>query len=140
MITLLGVQVTDPDSGDSAAFIYSYEQGRQVDGTIGRIGAQIMGPGDGYIAQTTTDTSTWWADRNRLRLGACFEPTAGRTSSQVPRHVVPEVRSIPCIIQIRSCRALCSTSQTTATADPRITTRATLSEELTVWRRAGHVP
>ena len=84
MSTLLGVQVTDPDSGDSAALIYSYEQGRQVDGTIGRIGAQIMGPGDGYIAQTTTDTSTWWAERNRLRLGACFEPPQAARLARFP--------------------------------------------------------
>lgn len=36
-----------------------------------------MGPGDGYILQYTKDTASFWAERNRLELGACLDPWAG---------------------------------------------------------------
>ena len=34
-----------------------------------------MGPDDGYILHYSKDVSQFWADRGRLALGACFEPT-----------------------------------------------------------------
>lgn len=80
-----------PDTGDSVAIMYSYEQGPQRSGHTGRVGVQLMGPGDTYIAQTSTDVSSFWADRNRLRLGACLKAAGNRRESTVPKRAVPEV-------------------------------------------------
>jgi hypothetical protein len=71
--------------------MYSYEQGQQRNGANGRIGAQAMGPDDTYICQTTTDKSVFWADRNKMELGACFKPAAARKHGEVPRRPVAEV-------------------------------------------------
>lgn len=87
----LVLQVALPDSGDAVALIYSYEQGPQPDGAQGRIGMQAMGPGDGYIAQCTTDVSAFWASRNDLQLGACFEPTHGTPKHTVPKEAMSQV-------------------------------------------------
>ena len=83
--------MTDPESRDSVALIYSYEIGPQPDGAQGRVGVQAMGPQDSYIAQASTDTSTFWADRNALRLGAALKPKAGKQRSQMPRTRTPQV-------------------------------------------------
>lgn len=88
-------QVTDPNTKESVALIYSYEQGQQNNGDMGRIGIQIMGPDDTYIAQTSSDISTFWGDRNRMRLGACLKQAPARTHGVVPRKAVPEVCT-PC--------------------------------------------
>jgi hypothetical protein len=72
--------------------MYSYEQRSQVAGQKGRVGVQVMGPNEGYIAQTTTDLSTFWADRNELALGACLKPTTARRQGKVPKRPLPAVR------------------------------------------------
>ena len=85
------MQLTLPDIRESFAIIHSIEKGG-VDKN-GRVGTQLMGPGDGYIAQTVADSNLFWADRNSLSLGACFKPTAARKFGDVPRTAVSEVRS-----------------------------------------------
>ena len=84
-------QVALPDTGEAVALIYSYEQGLQPDGVQGRLGMQAMGPGDTYAAQCSTNTEPFWADRNQLRLGACFEPTEQRARHTVPKGPMQEV-------------------------------------------------
>jgi hypothetical protein len=74
------------------ALIYSYEQGLQDNGDMGRIGIQLMGPDDSYIAQTSTDISAFWADRHRMRLGACLKQAPARSHGIVPKKPMPEVR------------------------------------------------
>lgn len=88
---VIGVQVTLPDEGASFALMYSYEQRSSVAGEKGRVGVQVMGPNDGYIAQTATDLSMFWADRNDLALGTCLKPAASRTQGKVPQRPLPAV-------------------------------------------------
>ena len=69
-------KVTDPDSGQSFALIYSVEDpGDARSGTRG-VGVQVMGADDGYICQFSRDTGGFWAARNSLELGATFRPAA----------------------------------------------------------------
>lgn len=78
-----------PGSANSFALIYSIEDPRG-DSAFSGVGAQVMGPGDGYILQYSKDTSAFWADRGRLALGACFEGTApGREDVRNVRGMLP---------------------------------------------------
>ncbi len=55
---------------------------------------QVMGPGDGYICQFSPSTSILWAERNRLALGAVFQPSSTLPPSQLPiAGMLPEVRT-----------------------------------------------
>jgi Tocopherol cyclase len=92
------VQVTLPDEGSedatgarSFALIYSYERGPQPCGAKGRVGIQVMGPGDGYIAQTSTDMQKFWGERNSLALGACLKAAPARRHGRVPKGMMPRV-------------------------------------------------
>lgn len=92
-------QVTLPDDGGaegepsarSFALIYSYERGLQPCGDDGRVGVQVMGPGDGYVAQTSTDTASFWGERNALALGACLTAAPGRAGRTAPKHMLDPV-------------------------------------------------
>lgn len=55
------------------------------------IGVQVMGPGDGYLAQSSTDLKRFWGDRNDLKLGACLKPANARRHGKIPMEMVPEV-------------------------------------------------
>jgi Tocopherol cyclase len=98
---LLDEQVTLPEmeaqqsSGRSFALIYSYERGKQPCGADGRVGIQIMGPSDGYIAQTSTDLQSFWGERNSLALGACLKAAPARRHGRVPKGMMPRVRIAP---------------------------------------------
>lgn len=77
-------RVTLPGDGQSFALIYSIEDptGR---GTFSGVGAQVMGPDDGYLLQYSKDTEAFWAARQVLALGATFRaapggPTRGRVT------------------------------------------------------------
>lgn len=43
--------------------------------------SQVMGPDDGYICQFTPNVTGFWAERNRLALGATFKPANTTASS-----------------------------------------------------------
>lgn len=45
------VQVTIPENGQSFALIYSIEDPADPRSPVGGVGAQVMGPDDGYICQ-----------------------------------------------------------------------------------------
>lgn len=70
-----------PGDGKSFALIYSVEdpQGR---GQFSGVGAQVMGPDDGYILQYSKDVSCFWADRSSLALGATFDRPAPSPASR----------------------------------------------------------
>ncbi|KAG2447103.1 hypothetical protein HYH02_007852 [Chlamydomonas schloesseri] len=61
-----------PESGQSFALIYSIEDPLGNTPQAG-VGLQVMGPDDGYICQFTPDVTGFWAERNRLALGATFK-------------------------------------------------------------------
>jgi Tocopherol cyclase len=98
---LLDEQVTLPEmeaqqnNGQSFALIYSYERGKQPCGADGRVGIQIMGPSDGYIAQTSTDLQSFWGERNSLALGACLKAAPARRHRGIPKGMMPRVRIAP---------------------------------------------
>ena len=51
-----------------------------------------MGPDDTYMLQYDADVSHFWADRDELALGACFEPVIRqRAATIIPRQIVTEV-------------------------------------------------
>ncbi len=59
-------------------------------------GSQVMGPDDTYMVQYDADVSHFWADRNELALGACFEPVVReRAATIIPRQIVTEVTCAP---------------------------------------------
>lgn len=65
-------RITLPGDAQSFALIYSIED------PLGRtkfsgVGAQIMGPDDGYLLQYSKDTSPFWAARQSLALGCVFK-------------------------------------------------------------------
>lgn len=57
-----------------------------------------MGLNDGYIAQTGTDIGAFWADRENMALGTCFQPAEARQFGDVPKNAVDEV-SPNCVSQ-----------------------------------------
>ena len=63
--------MTLPGDAKSFALIYSIEDPSGSNGFSG-VGAQVMGPDDGYLIQYSKDVSSFWADRNRLALGSVF--------------------------------------------------------------------
>jgi tocopherol cyclase len=75
-------RITLPGDAKSFALIYSIED-PLGDGVFSGVGAQVMGPDDGYILQYSKDVSTFWADRGRLALGASFQPTEAGGASCV---------------------------------------------------------
>ncbi len=103
-------KVTDPETGDSFALIYSVEDpgaaaadaapgAGSVLGTSGQaelqaphqgVGVQVMGP-DGYCCQFSRDTRSFWANAHRLELGATLRPKL----NVVPTRIVDQVRSLP---------------------------------------------
>lgn len=91
------LQVTLPDLDESFALIFSTERGGKVDSS-GRVGVQVMGLNDGYIAQTGTDIGAFWADRENMALGTCFQPAEARQFGDVPKNAVDEV-SPNCVSQ-----------------------------------------
>ncbi|KAL4432855.1 hypothetical protein ABPG77_008181 [Micractinium sp. CCAP 211/92] len=65
-------KVTLPGDGQSFALIYSVEDpagGNKYSG----VGAQVMGPDDGYLLQYSPQVQQFWADRRDLALGAVFK-------------------------------------------------------------------
>lgn len=83
-----------PGAANSFALIYSIEDPR-ADSVFSGVGAQVMGPKDGYILQYSKDTSSFWADRGRLALGACFDAKGaegggdGRPDTRIVGGVLP---------------------------------------------------
>eukprot|EP00803_Ostreobium_quekettii_P009211 evm.model.scf_772EXC.8 EVM.evm.TU.scf_772EXC.8 scf_772EXC:60971-64254(+) len=83
-------KVTIPEEKDSFALIFSIEDPAGNGGTPG-VGAQVMGPGDGYIVQHTKDVRRFWAERSYLALGHCFKPKSGPGGIGSPKRPVSEV-------------------------------------------------
>lgn len=77
-------RVTLPGDGQSFALIYSIEDPRGGRATSG-VGAQVMGPDDGYLIQYSSDVTKFWADRYSLALGAVFSTTGMGTGNVVER-------------------------------------------------------
>ena len=77
----LRFQVMIPKDKDSFALIYSVEDPKGNSSSSG-IGAQIMGPQDGYMVQYDYDVSKFWASTSSLMLGACFETKSGKPRSK----------------------------------------------------------
>jgi len=82
-------RVTLPGDGQSFALIYSIEDPLGGSSNINSrsftgVGAQVMGPDDGYLLQYSKDVSSFWADRTSLALGATFRPTKTTTNSRSP--------------------------------------------------------
>jgi len=75
-----------PQVDQSFALIYSIEdpKGSQIAG----VGAQIMGPEDGYLIQYSKDVSSFWASPNNLELGATFATAPG--ARQGPNNPLPK--------------------------------------------------
>jgi len=68
-------RVTMPESGESFALIYSVED--PLGNTpISGVGAQVMGPRNGYFVQYDKRTNDFWAQRNKLALGCNFKGTS----------------------------------------------------------------
>jgi tocopherol cyclase len=86
--------VTLPGDGQSFALIYSIEDPTGKSEFTG-VGAQVMGPEDGYLLQYSKDVSSFWAARQNLALGATFRsPTPSSSSNQnmapTPKGIIPE--------------------------------------------------
>ena len=69
--------MTLPGDGQSFALIYSVED-PGGGGAFSGVGAQVMGPEDGYLLQYSPDVASFWADPRSLSLGATFRPVPGR--------------------------------------------------------------
>ncbi|PSC72651.1 Tocopherol chloroplastic [Micractinium conductrix] len=76
-------RVTLPGDGASFALIYSIED-PAGGGRCAGVGAQVMGPDDGYLLQYSPQVQQFWADRSDLALGAMFRPRGSGTSSSTP--------------------------------------------------------
>jgi tocopherol cyclase len=69
-----------PRGGDSFAFMYSCEDasgGADGRGRLAGVGAQVMGPADGYFCRHARDTLPFWAWPHRLGLGHAFKRAPG---------------------------------------------------------------
>lgn len=72
---------------ESFALIYSVED--PLGNTpLSGVGVQVMGPDDGYIVQFDKNVKRFWAERNKLSLGSCFERIMGQA---VARRMVSKV-------------------------------------------------
>ena len=78
------LKVMMPEYKDSFALIYSVEDPTGTSNQSG-IGAQVMGPQDGYMVQYDYDVTKFWASDASLQLGACFESKNNRPR---PRRMV----------------------------------------------------
>ena len=85
------LQVTIPETGESFALIYSIEDPAQKEGKTTGLGIQVMGPGDSYICQYSKDTRAFWADRNRLALGAILKLKQPHDARTPPKRLLAEV-------------------------------------------------
>lgn len=81
--------MTLPGDGQSFALIYSIEDPLGT-GQFSGIGAQVMGPDDGYLLQYSRDVSQFWADRSTLALGATFRPVPGALLGQPAKGMLAE--------------------------------------------------
>lgn len=79
-------RVTLPGDSKSFALIYSIEDPKGG-AVFSGVGAQVMGPDDGYLLQYSKDVSSFWADRSQLALGACF---SGLESSVTHKGMLPK--------------------------------------------------
>lgn len=75
-------KVVMPETGESFALIYSIED-PLGNSSVSGVGAQVMGPDEGYIVQYSRDVSTFWASPAGLALGACFQ-RAPESSAAAP--------------------------------------------------------
>lgn len=88
-------QVTLPAPHNGFALIYSVEDPgsgggkRKAAGSAPGVGAQVMGPADGYLLRHTPSTESFWGDPSSLSLGACFEPVRGAASLPPRSPVAP---------------------------------------------------
>jgi len=69
--------------------IYSIEDPTGT-GEFSGVGAQVMGPEDGYLLQYSKVTSSFWAARQNLALGATFRSADYPQSTSPPTGVIPE--------------------------------------------------
>ena len=79
-------QVMMPEAKESFSLIYSV-QNPDGNSTRSGIGAQVMGPRDGYMIQYDYDVRKFWASSSSLTLGACFETQLGRPR---PKRIISE--------------------------------------------------
>lgn len=77
-------RITLPGDAKSFALIYSVEDPKG-DGEFSGVGAQVMGPDDGYLLQYSDDVSLFWADSTQLALGACFQGSRRGAQGMLPR-------------------------------------------------------
>eukprot|EP00889_Picochlorum_renovo_P008710 jgi/Picre1/35740/NNA_003200.t1 len=77
-------RVTLPGDAKSFALIYSIEDPKG-DGTFSGVGAQVMGPDDGYLLQYSNNVSLFWADSTQLALGACFQGSRRGAQGMLPQ-------------------------------------------------------
>lgn len=89
--------MTLPGDAQSFALIYSVED-PAGGGPFSGVGAQVMGPDDGYLLQFSPDVSTFWADPRSLALGAAFRPAAGR-SPGAPGGVLSETSFVASVAE-----------------------------------------
>jgi hypothetical protein len=87
-------RVTLPGDGQSFALIYSIEN-PQGNLPYSGVGAQVMGPDDGYLIQYSPNVNTFWADRNSLALGAVFQPASPSLRLASLKRVLPQVGTMP---------------------------------------------
>ena len=83
-----------PGDGQSFALIYSIEDPSGLRGQFSGVGAQVMGPDDGYLLQYSKNTAPFWASRQSLALGTTFKaapngPTHGNITPQL-QGILPE--------------------------------------------------
>ena len=63
-------------------------------GALAGVGAQVMGPGDGYLCRHARDVAPFWAWKHRLGLGHAFatSPGAGACGVRGGRHTAKRSR------------------------------------------------
>ncbi|PRW18397.1 tocopherol cyclase [Chlorella sorokiniana] len=82
-------KVTLPGDGQSFALIYSIEDPAGGNRCAG-VGAQVMGPEDGYLLQFSPQVQQFWADPRDLELGAVFKQRGpSQPLSAVKRPLAP---------------------------------------------------
>uniref|UniRef100_A0A061SAE0 Tocopherol cyclase n=1 Tax=Tetraselmis sp. GSL018 TaxID=582737 RepID=A0A061SAE0_9CHLO len=68
-----------PELQESFALIYSIED-PLGNSRLSATGAQVMGPGDGYLLHYSKSVSCFWASASEMELGACFVPRQGESA------------------------------------------------------------
>eukprot|EP00241_Pyramimonas_parkeae_P004526 CAMPEP_0114272710 /NCGR_PEP_ID=MMETSP0058-20121206/28637_1 /TAXON_ID=36894 /ORGANISM="Pyramimonas parkeae, CCMP726" /LENGTH=882 /DNA_ID=CAMNT_0001391973 /DNA_START=28 /DNA_END=2676 /DNA_ORIENTATION=- len=74
-------------NGPSFAFMYSIED-PQGNSPLSGVGAQVMGPNDGYLLHHDPSVRSFWASTSDLRLGNCFDPASGLAAA--PKQMTSE--------------------------------------------------